>query len=267
MTELDRPRILGGEFADILKFPFVGSLKFLGLFHLCTGSIISHHFFLTAAHCFLMFSSHFFSIHSGLSMFTGFPPINWARQIIPHPNFDKENPNNGNDIGIILTESPFQFGMLREPVPLFETYEKFKEREISVVLGFGVDETGRPSWFLKKADLHVLKKEECNDIFKAFNIELKANQICAGHKNLTQGACFGDSGGPLFVRGRLGGVVSSAFVHVCEKGGKKIKEIPCLECGYPFYPVILTMISPYKDWMDHTIKTLIENLYLNDAWN
>ena len=135
-----------------------------------------------------------------------------------------------------------------------------------------MDETGLNSWILKKAHLNVIIVQQCNKILQEqTNTLLREHQICAGHKNLTQGVCFGNSGGPLFVRGRVADVLSTTILHPCKethknKNSNRAKPL-CGECEYPFFPSMYTTIQGYRHWIDRTIKTMILYLHLEDKWD
>ena len=80
----------------------------------------------------------------------------------------------------------------------------------------GINGFGKQSEVLKSVKIRVYNMSECSkiDIYDANS----TYQICAGDNVNINTVCFGDSGGPLFIKETIGGKEKLVFVGVTSYG-------------------------------------------------
>jgi secreted trypsin-like serine protease len=75
--------------------------------------------------------------------------------------------------------------------------------DAATITGWGVDASGHIQQILKKADVKVIGRTDCNDA-NSYDGQITARMICLGLEAGGKDACQGDSGGPALARGRGG---------------------------------------------------------------
>lgn len=105
-----------------------------------------------------------------------------------------------------------------------------------------VKEDGSQPRNLKGAVIPVVNFKQCKEEYKRIYTEIKEpitrNMFCAG--DVDNDACYGDSGGPAVINGKLVGIIS--WGH---------------ECGSPNLPGVYTLVKNYREWIsNHTGLTL-----------
>ena len=169
----------------------------------CTGSLISSRFVLTAAHC----------AHDGRFVLWGNRSKTAARRIavrevIRHPQYTSQP--NAYDIGLLRLVRPLHV----RPVAIAgraESWALLRSASSATILGWGHTVTGveRPDILLRMeiqfADLRIIGTHIAYDTPRG-------------------GPCGGDSGGPLLITGHDGqpvlvGVASITDGNLCAKGG------------------------------------------------
>jgi secreted trypsin-like serine protease len=161
----------------------------------CTGSILDDDLVLTAAHCLenvdqvkIVFGEHMNTPHA----------LRESRNFLKHPLYNgASEADDASDVGLVrfvggLPENYLVNELLPDDYTL-------KARENVILAGFGASEgrSGGGSRQLRVAD-HVPVK---NPDYARTEVELDQSTQSGGH-----GGCYGDSGGPAFVRtsdGRL----------------------------------------------------------------
>ncbi|CRL08189.1 CLUMA_CG020836, isoform A [Clunio marinus] len=241
-------RIAGGEFAKLGQFPhqaLILTTDSNGDDFVCGGSIISHNWILTAAHCLEEIAS--VSIYVGIIDRINGPAV-WGLDVesqtdmIIHENFASSN--LVNDIALIRLSTTIKsdpnVGIVS--LPTRSEANILLDGKSATVAGFGrYTDTSGPSQFLRWVLSPIVPNENCEKVFGKANV-LYTN-ICldtAGGKS----SCQGDSGGGLTVdlNGRkvLVGVVSYGARIGCTLG----------------HPAVFTRVSKYLDWIQE--KTSIK---------
>lgn len=187
-------RIVSGSVANPGQFPFVGlALAFVGDINgtaLCTCSLITRTFVLYAAHCINfpnIVAAQFFFGSADASKFT---QIRNGSRVIKHPMYNFLL-TNMNDIALGELETPVTLNENVKLVKLPTRTSRSYASETLTPIGFGLDESGRVSKFLRFTQL-----KGQSDLTCFFWFPFTPKLICAQSESRS-GICFGDSGGPL----------------------------------------------------------------------
>ncbi|XP_023246174.1 trypsin-1-like [Copidosoma floridanum] len=242
-------RIVGGQEADRGEFPHQVSLQYgygMNLRHLCGGSIISHTWILTAAHCPKAVPGRTLHVKAGKHSIR---TTEKTEQLVKVAQvFTHEKYPNGvapYDIALLKLERPLVFGELVQPIGLPAPDSQVTS---DVVLsgwgsvtsnGFGSPE------FLQKVTLPIVDNESCKKAIEALtgSAPVAPSNVCTGPLTGGVSACSGDSGGPL--------------IKVHEDGRKEVVGIVSwgvLPCGTLGAPSVYTRVSSYIDWIANIMK-------------
>lgn len=178
---LKAPRVVGGEKAPVDAWPWQVSIQY-NKQHICGGSILDHHWILTAAHC---FRKHLdvsnWRVRAGSDKLGNFPSLPVAK--------------------IFVTE-------------FNTTY--LKEKDIALVkLQYPLTFSGKLSDTLLQASVRIIDRTRCN-AEDAYQGEVTKEMLCAGILEGGVDTCQGDSGGPLMYHSDLWQVVGIvSWGHGC----------------------------------------------------
>lgn len=253
-------RIMGGKDADESKYPYIVKLDHeitflqepntpLKYFQVCTCSVLTSIWTLSAAHCFgLKYGKVIDNIKAAPVIRYGSISSSWAttpiKLVVIHPAFRNRIMNSAtNDIGLAKTEPISLNEYARVSAIDFST---LVGQEVNLV-GYGITnsskgiagdatEVGKP---LQILDAVVIACDKGNvDITPAVCVARRCGQ--------SSGICHGDSGGPM--------IHSSGVVGVNSLGADKFFEFCFLESNAPNYGVaVITPTSPFVDWISETI--------------
>jgi trypsin len=198
------PRIIGGVNANPGEFPHQVSLMYSSKFdpspgldrHFCGGSIIADEWVMTAAHCVqgIIGSQKYYSVGSGNVDLNKLQEYELDGVWI-HPSYDGENLDY--DFALIKVRSPFfdrEIALVtRDDNQLIDV------GAVATLTGWGVDGTGNIQQILKKVDVKVVSRTDCNDA-NSYNGAVTSRMICLGLAAGGKDTCQGDSGGPALTR-------------------------------------------------------------------
>ncbi|XP_075057850.1 coagulation factor X-like [Mixophyes fleayi] len=236
----DGSRIVGGMRCELGQCPWQVLIRNSRDIDFCGGSLISHRWVVSAAHCFEDIVPHHVTIGDYDKYVRDQDEQKIAvQEVFSHPYYMAEHYDN--DIALLYLRSSAIFSEYTRPICLpspglgrFLT----QEGEIGQVSGWGATRyLGRFSRFLLKVRLPVVSQDTC---MASTRMALTGNMFCAGYNIEAKDACKGDSGGPFAVSYRntwyLLGVVS--WGEGCADAGK-----------YGVY----TRVSNYISWIKETI--------------
>lgn len=198
----------------------------------CGGSLISHNYVLTAAHCLK-------STEGDVSVIKFKVFSKRVLKTIPHPDYNP--PAQYNDIALIQLEKPVKFEFYVRPACL-----KSRPGTTLKATGWGqMEYLGEPSQVLQVVDLNPFPFEECRKIFgnnrRKHPRGLQIGQFCAGGSG-KEDTCYGDSGGPLQVFNE-------------EKNLYEVVGITSfgLACAVEDVPAVYTNVSHYQPWIESIV--------------
>ncbi|XP_030376077.1 chymotrypsin-2 [Scaptodrosophila lebanonensis] len=196
-------RIVGGERAEAGFAPYQVSLQDEWNSHKCGGAILNSDWIITAGHCVTKKLPEDVLIIAGTNRWEEPGTIYYVKQIHMHCNYDI--PYMHNDIALLQVNESIVFNQLIQPVDL--PTRPLREGDEIVLTGWGSDAPyDEPLDNLQKLAVGFVPHEECLAIFNN-TANLGVGHVCTFSRT-GEGACHGDSGGPLISNGSLVGIVN-----------------------------------------------------------
>nr|AOW41607.1 trypsin [Euphausia superba] len=191
-------RIINGQETEVLEYPWqAGLVGYGGDRTFCGGSLVNSKWVLTAAHCtdgtspsqiqVLLGEHTIYDTDATEERFS-------VTQVINHPSYITNPWNNGHDVSLLELSGEVDFSSSRiRPICLPSTVDLFAGAEATIT-GWGTTNSGSQSLVLMEVDIPVVTNTVCENTYGPSNID--DTMICAG-EGAGNGACMGDSGGPL----------------------------------------------------------------------
>ncbi|XP_037783878.1 chymotrypsin B-like [Penaeus monodon] len=247
-ANLTVPRIVGGQVASRLEYPWVAYITITGgggQDVSCGGAIINRDHVVTAAHCFndrdLASSTvTVFLAEHDIDDLTETDVLSiFGQEVFIHPEYKADGRDTEeHDIALIYLGGLLNFGVGVQPICLGTSADFAVGQEV-VIVGWGLTDfanTSSASNLLREVAVTTIDIEECITLYQnaAQRQFVNENMICT----LTPGkdACSGDSGGPVITR--AGDVW--VLIGVVSFGNG---------CADPTAPGVHTNVANYLDWM------------------
>lgn len=155
-----------------------------------------------------------------------------VEELIAHKGFDMFRLHN--DIALVKVSSSISFNAKVQPIDMDR--EDIGADEDLVLSGWGTTSyPGNTPNDLQFIKLISILSNDCNQRHQSTGISVDNTQICTLTKS-GEGACHGDSGGPLTHNGKVAGIVS--WGRPCAIG----------------FPDVFTRVSSYAGWVDENMQ-------------
>ncbi|CAO1432824.1 unnamed protein product [Diamesa tonsa] len=244
ITNISR-RIVNGQSAYLGQFPYQALLNVTNSLNqsgICGGSIISHNWIITAAHCLEEIVSA--DIHVGIV--NQFPFASEWTTNVEKSNFIIHEEYNRlrvlNDIALIRLDSKIPESQYVKSISLPTRAEANEDLvgRAATVSGFGKysDKSKESSPTLMWVELSIVANSFCEKANPKIPERQFESKICVGSKD-EMSACNGDSGGPLAILRSDGtpvliGIVSYGYSDFCEEN----------------VPDVYTHVHSFLDWIE-----------------
>ncbi|KAJ8675710.1 hypothetical protein QAD02_011496 [Eretmocerus hayati] len=252
-------RSVGGFEASITEYPFMASIRYAGK-AICGGSIISTNAILTAAHC--MKDKDFLDL---LYVKVGDSDINFrgswhqVAKVLKHEEYQEIDGEQRmmNDIALLKLKEPIKIdNRTTRTIQLLEESDNARNYRSGTLIGWGryptivnktvpnpngkgtivqKQRTTRPSANLRSVDLNIASDQICSELAPLDDLDI---QFCT-HTFGRQG-CKGDSGSPLVVNGKQGGIGSWIL----------------RDCSVDSNTTYFTDVAKFTKWIDEKMKIL-----------
>ncbi|XP_030829644.1 uncharacterized protein LOC579807 isoform X2 [Strongylocentrotus purpuratus] len=231
-----QPRIIGGTYAEMGEFPWIGSLRTLRGDLQCGATLLNEYWAVTAAHCTGVYEEIVFGdikIDTE-SSYSVSPNI---AEIIDHPNYFSTT--GGDDITLIRFSEAVVFNDYVRPICLPSNVSETQIYRRCYAAGWGVivSDGEDASNDLLKVLLGSIENDACGKIYD----DIIPSKICAGYSAGGYDSCQGDSGGPLSCEGDDG---RWHLVGITSYG---------TGCGDPGFPGVYTRVSSFLDFIEDNI--------------
>jgi len=197
-------RIVGGQEAEDGVAPYQVSIQTIWKTHICSGVILNEQWILTAGHCALDFSIEDLRIIVGTNDRLEPGQTLFPDEALVHCLYDIPYVYN-NDIALIHVNESIIFNDRTQIVEL--SREQPPAGSTVTLTGWGAPESSYPTvQYLQTLNLTIIAHEECRERWD-FHDGIDIGHICTFTRE-GEGACSGDSGGPLMWEGKLVGLVN-----------------------------------------------------------
>ena len=211
-----------------------------GVIVVCGAYLVSHLYAAVDAHCMTSFPDgaalppELFHLRIGSANRLSGGVVVHVTQILPHADWNwAAGPGPVSDIALLRLDTYVQL----QP---FEIAPRLHDRSTVRLLGWGVTEPsgeGPLPLDLQELNTRLVPAEQCAAA------GITAGEICVGNPNGTDGACYGDSGGPAL---QHAGTRRWAAI-----GGASRETTPFCGTG----PAVYTDATYFRNWMYQVMRT------------
>ena len=190
-TEQD---IIGGSAARLGARPWQVEISRSGG-QWCGGSVLTREWVLTAAHCLDGVPTTELRLRVGLidrEAPGAAAQTRGVRRAVVHPSFSLVDLDH--DVALLQLDAPLTFNANVQPIGIRSSDAPVGTNAIVSGWGRPVAAVRAPSRALLEVTLPVVSEAACTAAGLGFLLD---SMVCAGFAPGAQGACFGDSGGPL----------------------------------------------------------------------
>ncbi|XP_072394640.1 phenoloxidase-activating factor 1-like [Diabrotica undecimpunctata] len=256
--------IYGGTETDLKEFPWMSLLGYRSRFGTikwaCGGSLISHRYVLTAAHCVtgdvLTIVGRLTYVKLGEHDKTKEidcdkdgncnqkPIMAEIESFTFHEDYDPNDKTSPNDIAIIRLNQRITYTDFIRPICLPEPNEGSVRDDELTTAGWGLTEHDAATNVKLKVEVPFRTRDECMTAFRSARLRLRDSQICAGGVD-GKDSCKGDSGGPLMKR---------SLANPLQWYQEGIVSFGNNNCGTAGLPGIYTKVSSFLSWIHSRVK-------------
>ncbi|XP_034244415.1 trypsin-1-like [Thrips palmi] len=248
--------IIGGTDADPAEFPHQVSMQVSMLWiveqHICGGTILNEEWVLTAGHCVKgvpwYTSAFILAGKTNLGVKEAGQQRSAVKKMFTHEKF--RGGVGPYDIGLLHLKTKLVLSDTIKPAKL--PAQGAVPTGQATLSGWGSISTSQELVMpkqLQKLDLPIIPFDACNDAIQKLsdangekNPLVESSNVCVGHLDKAgQGACNGDSGGPLIQ------VVDGEVVVI---GATSWGYFPCQAEAAPS---VYTKVSAFVDWINENI--------------
>ncbi|XP_036325092.1 trypsin-2-like [Rhagoletis pomonella] len=196
-------RIVGGVPAEEGAAPYQVLIKTIWDSHVCGGAIISDRWILTAGHCMQDFPIESLLVVVGTNIWS--KPGATYRPELAYIHCRHDMPIYQNDIAVVRLNATIQFNNVTQPIEMYTN--TLKAGDQVTMTGWGSPKLNWPNTdVLQIQNFTIISRQEC--LQRWDNHEgVGYGHICTFTRS-GEGACNGDSGGPIVYEGKLVGLVN-----------------------------------------------------------
>ncbi|OXU22006.1 hypothetical protein TSAR_001426 [Trichomalopsis sarcophagae] len=191
----------GGDYFPIKDVPYMAQLYFEaenGMISYCGATILSEYWLVSAAHCVGLKGMVINQVRVGSTFTAEAGNVINITRIIVNGNYETNNIWD-SDISLIKLQSPIEFDEKQQPIHVAR--EPPKVGDSITISGFGYSYRGLMGESLQVGHVPVIDDETCR-----VNYTITKNMFCTSTSKID--LCYGDSGGPAVLDGKLVGIVS-----------------------------------------------------------
>lgn len=254
-------RIIGGTQTTANEFPWMAyvyiDLDDTGgpggdVYTKCGGSLVARQYIITSAQCIIDYGKTVPVAASDITVYMGahkivlpWEPIMTSRvqkrtgvQLFIHDNYNHKTKDY--DIAVIKLNAPVTINPYVKTILLAKSNEThlFKTGNDVTVTGWGDTSSGSTD-YLHKTTIDIIARTTCNSS-NSYAGSITGRMLCATRAR--KGACFGDKGGPLFLRDAR--LYKQVGIHSWGR------------CANTKYPGVYSHVGVLRNWVASKVPAL-----------